>query len=162
MDEALEFPLPSGSERKAIIALYLELYVSQAGTAAAGGAVVGMRARISAFFRGQKASADSIRCDSVSPETSLGIFITVCTAVRPRRGARAPPECCVKEYLPCCIIQEHNGGTRRVPLASYAPRFGQKDGRTSACPALHRRFECNGWGRLQRGGHHGGACGRGC
>ena len=63
MDEALEFPLPSAPERKHIIALYLDQYISQAGTAAggAGTAAVGLRARLSALLRGQKASADTIR-----------------------------------------------------------------------------------------------------
>lgn len=69
MDEALEFPLPSGGERKHIIALYLEQYISQAGTAAggAGTAAVGLRARLSALLRGQKASADTIRWDIARP-----------------------------------------------------------------------------------------------
>lgn len=63
MDEALEFPLPSAAERKHIIALYLDQYIAKAGTAAggAGTAAVGLRARLSALLRGQKASADTIR-----------------------------------------------------------------------------------------------------
>lgn len=67
MDEALEFPLPSAPERKHIIALYLDQYISQAGTAAggAGTAAVGLRARLSALLRGQKASADTIRSGDI-------------------------------------------------------------------------------------------------
>lgn len=63
MDEALEFPLPSAGERKHIIALYLDQYISKAGTAAggAGTAALGLRARLSALLRGQKGSADAIR-----------------------------------------------------------------------------------------------------
>lgn len=56
MDEALEFPLPTVHERKAIIALYLEQYISQASAT-----VGGFRDRISAMFRGQKTSSDRIR-----------------------------------------------------------------------------------------------------
>ena len=76
MDEALEFPLPSTTERKHIIALYLDQYISQAGTAAggAGTAAVGLRARLSALLRGQKASADTIR--SERPERSC--FVAKC------------------------------------------------------------------------------------
>mmetsp|Transcript_18877 Transcript_18877/g.57048 ORF Transcript_18877/g.57048 Transcript_18877/m.57048 type:complete len:601 (-) Transcript_18877:2465-4267(-) len=66
MDEALEFPLPSRDERKAIIALYLEQYITQASTATAGGRAVGLRGRISAFFRGQKVAADAISVEGIT------------------------------------------------------------------------------------------------
>lgn len=72
MDEALEFPLPSRDERKAIIALYLEQYITQASTATAGGRAVGLRGRISAFFRGQKVAADAIRCRGCAQPCVLG------------------------------------------------------------------------------------------
>lgn len=61
MDEVLEFPLPSTHERKAIIALYLEQYISEAGAA-----VGGLRDRISAFFRGQKTSSDRISVEGIT------------------------------------------------------------------------------------------------
>jgi hypothetical protein len=57
MDEALQFPLPTTTERKAIIALYLEQYITEASSATGS-----IWSRISAFFRGQKSSADRIRC----------------------------------------------------------------------------------------------------
>lgn len=70
MDEALEFPLPSAAERKHIIALYLDQYITKAGTVAggAGTAAVGLRARLSALLRGQKASADTIRVEGVTEQ----------------------------------------------------------------------------------------------
>ena len=64
MDEALEFPLPSEPERRQIIGLYLEQYISAAGTAEGGAgaaAPAGLWTRISAMLRGRKAGADRIQ-----------------------------------------------------------------------------------------------------
>ena len=64
MDEALQFPLPSQAERRALIALYLDQYISAAGTAEGGagsGAGGGFFARLSALLRGRKLSADRIQ-----------------------------------------------------------------------------------------------------
>ena len=64
MDEALQFPLPSEAERRSLIALYLDQYISAAGTAE-GGAGSGTRggffARLSALLRGRRLSADRIQ-----------------------------------------------------------------------------------------------------
>ncbi len=64
MDEALQFPLPSEAERRSLVALYLDQYISAAGTAE-GGAGSGIRggflARVSALLRGRRLSADRIQ-----------------------------------------------------------------------------------------------------
>jgi ATPase family AAA domain-containing protein 3A/B len=69
MDEALEFPLPSSSERRQIIQLYLDLYISKAGTAEGGagaGAAVSLADRLQALLRGRKLAADRIRVEGIA------------------------------------------------------------------------------------------------
>ncbi len=64
MDEALQFPLPSEAERRSLVALYLEQYISAAGTAEGGagsGTRGGVFARLSALLRGRRLSADRIQ-----------------------------------------------------------------------------------------------------
>ncbi len=54
MDEALEFPLPTAEERKRILALYLDKYITKAGTAEGGagaGASTGIITRMSLWLR---------------------------------------------------------------------------------------------------------------
>lgn len=63
MDEALQFPLPTTTERKAIIALYLEQYITEASSATGS-----IWSRISAFFRGQKSSADRISVEGITED----------------------------------------------------------------------------------------------
>ena len=64
MDEALQFPLPSEAERRSLVALYLDQYISAAGTAEGGagsGTRGGVFARLSALLRGRRLSADRIQ-----------------------------------------------------------------------------------------------------
>ena len=91
MDEALEFPLPSESERRQIISLYLEQYISAAGTAEGGAgtaAPASLWARFSAMLRGRKAGTDRI-------QRSAGM----CSA-----GSQCLEQCLEEYIFLCCNL----------------------------------------------------------
>ncbi len=69
MDEALEFGLPGHEQRKAMLALYLDRYIVQAGSAGGAeggaGAAAGVGERVGALLRGRKADTDTIEVRGV-------------------------------------------------------------------------------------------------
>ena len=66
MDEALEFGLPQEEQRRALVAQYLDKYISRAGKKGAGGdggegtSAASFSERVRGFFSGRKGSADEI------------------------------------------------------------------------------------------------------
>lgn len=72
MDEALEFGLPGEEQRRALVAQYLDRYVSRAGQSGAGAEAGGppptLGERLRAMVRGSKSAADAI---AVSPPDLL-------------------------------------------------------------------------------------------
>jgi ATPase family AAA domain-containing protein 3A/B len=72
MDEALEFGLPGEAQRRALVAQYLDRYVTRAGESGAGGAAGGpppsLGERLRSLVRGRKSAADAI---AVSPPDLL-------------------------------------------------------------------------------------------
>jgi len=69
MDEALEFGLPSASERKRMLELYMERYIAQAGTAEGGAQPVGLSGKLQAMLRGRKEEADKITIEGITEAT---------------------------------------------------------------------------------------------
>jgi ATPase family AAA domain-containing protein 3A/B len=72
MDEALEFPLPNPGERKKMLQLYMDAYITKAGTAEGGagaGTGGGLKQRIDNFLRGRKQSADRIAVVDITEQT---------------------------------------------------------------------------------------------
>jgi ATPase family AAA domain-containing protein 3A/B len=72
MDEALEFPLPTPGERKKMLELYMDKYITKAGTAEGGagaGSGGGLKQRIDNFLRGRKQSTDRIAVANVTDQT---------------------------------------------------------------------------------------------
>lgn len=75
MDEALEFALPGVDEREKILGIYLDKYISKAGTALGGAgsdssssSSGGLFGRIGALLRGRASSADRIAIQGVGGE----------------------------------------------------------------------------------------------
>ncbi|KAF5841023.1 P-loop containing nucleoside triphosphate hydrolase protein [Dunaliella salina] len=66
MDEALEFGLPSVSERKRMLELYMDRYIAQAGTAEGGAQPVGLSGKLRAMLRGRKEQADKITIEGIT------------------------------------------------------------------------------------------------
>lgn len=71
MDEALEFGLPGEDERLKIITLYLDRYISKAGTAEGGAgaaATQGIRQKVSALMRGRLLKPEQIDVRGVTEQ----------------------------------------------------------------------------------------------
>eukprot|EP00798_Chlamydomonas_sp_ICE-L_P020713 gene20713-27525_t len=68
MDEALDFGLPGPNERKKILDLYLDRYITKAGTAegeAGSGVATSIFERFSSMLRGRSAGAEKIKVNGI-------------------------------------------------------------------------------------------------